>query len=147
MRFAATKEQDEAPPEYQGNPKTHGLKEPRGGGFNIMQHLQDDLVKEQKKKRKKKSFLSAVKEAMYWCGPDRTYKMTQREQDGGDVVCPKCKQMMDNERFTRSERMFRCPGCGFKVPTGKVVKKKIEIEIEPDGNVEVEVTEAADGRN
>ena len=43
----ATKEQDEAPPEYQGNPKTHGLKEPRGGGFNIMQHLQDDLVKEQ----------------------------------------------------------------------------------------------------
>jgi DNA-directed RNA polymerase subunit RPC12/RpoP len=129
---------EDVPPDFQGNPKVHGIDEPRGGGFSIMQNLQEDLVKEEQKERE-----GSEKYAMYWSGPGRTYRLTKLEQNGGSVACPKCRTQMDNERFTRNERMFRCPDCGFKIPTGKVVKKKIEIEIEPNGEIEVEVTEAS----
>lgn len=145
-RFAADAD---VPPDFQGNPKTHGIDEPRGGGFSIMQNLQKDLKKEEEKDSKKSKkagsgnvMTSAVRQAMYWCSPDRTYRMTKQEQDEDSATCPKCKSHMENEKFTRSERMFRCPDCGFKVPSGKVTTKKIEIEIEPDGEVEVEVTMA-----
>lgn len=30
-------------PQFAGNPETHGIDQPRGGGFSIMQDLQDDL--------------------------------------------------------------------------------------------------------
>ncbi len=191
-RFAK-KSQDDVPPDFQGNPETHGIDEPRGGGFSIMQKLQKDLVKEEDKKLKdekakaaraiearivervttwfadgtvrqaerewddedqkpvtaavkRNAFAGAIKEAMYWCGPDRTYRLTKQEQEAGSAICPKCKGQMEKEPFTRQEKMFRCPGCGFKVPTGKITTKKIEIEIEPDGEVEVEVTTANQGR-
>lgn len=142
--------EEDVPSEFQGDPKIHGIDQPRGGGFSIMQNLQKDLKKEEEKERKKASaaqrfFRASVKQAMYWCGPDRTYRLTRQEQEGNGAVCPKCKGEMEKERFTRREKMFRCPKCGFKVPTGKVMTKKVEIEIEPDGNVEVEVTEASKG--
>ena len=243
----AKKKQTDVPPDFQGNPETHGIDEPRGGGFSIMQNLQKSLVKEEDKELKKqklkkeqaekklqasvvKSFIAgerrarewwkdeviditsalsrgdyveaadrleglkatfgdtyglkllvtqarniiraekkvqdraadliddvekweqsvikaekkasygAVKEAMYWCGRGRNYRLTKGEQDQGLAVCPKCKAQMEKEKFTRSEKLYRCPGCGFKVPTGSVTTQKIEIEIESDGAVEVEVT-------
>lgn len=147
-RFAAEKE--DVPPDYQGNPKTHGIDDPRGGGFSIMQNLQKDLKEEQdeeldkpeKKDRKGRVLAAAVRQAMYWCSPGRTYRLTRQEQDGGVAVCPRCRSQMEKERFTRSEKMYRCPECGFKVPTGKVTTQKVEIEVEPDGDVEVEVTRA-----
>jgi len=42
------KDDDDNPPmdTYMGDPEMHGLDEPRGGGFSIMQNLQDDLHKE-----------------------------------------------------------------------------------------------------
>jgi len=242
-RFGA--EKTDVPPDFQGDPEVHGIDEPRGGGFSIMQNLQKSLVKEEKKELKKqdrkrtqeeekinasekpreaKSWwqeqahnvidairkehfavaenglrslarmhydddirqisaryskaykelhavrngmseivdairaweqknlrkasmkTAAIKEAMYWCGPDRTYRLTKQEQEGNSAVCPRCKGQMEKEPFTRSEKMYRCPGCGFKVPTGKVTTRKIEIEIEPNGEVEVEVTASRRGR-
>lgn len=169
-RFA---EDIDVPPDFQGDPEVHGIDKPRGGGFSIMQNLQKDLVKEEVKEdekakeariasrvierfthhedvkiantnlRKVSMREAAVKEAMYWCSPDRTYRLTKKEQAEGTAVCPKCKSQMEKESFTKQEKMFRCPDCGFKVPTGKVTTKKIEIEIEPDGEVEVEVTTAS----
>jgi DNA-directed RNA polymerase subunit RPC12/RpoP len=137
LRFIA-----EVPPDFQGNPKVHGIKEPRGGGFSIMQNLQEDLVEEEKKEREKEA---GDKYAMYWCSPGRVYRLTKGEQDGEDVFCPRCKGMMNDEKFTRSERLLACPDCGFKIPTSKVVKKRIETE--PEVEVDVEVTEASFGRN
>lgn len=89
-----------------------------------------------------------VRQAMYWTAPGRQYRLTQPEQNGEALTCPKCKGAMDEERFTRSERLYRCPHCGFKVPSGKVVRKKVEIEIEPDGGVDVDITgvDASDER-
>ena len=148
-RFAGTP-QDDVPPDFVGDPETHGIEDPRGGGFSIMQNLQKSLVKEQKetlaepvenaKNASVRSMSAAVREAMYWCSPGRTYRTTKGEQEGGIATCPKCKAQMEQERFTRSEKMYRCPECGFKIPTGKVTTTKIEIEVEPDGEVEVEMT-------
>jgi hypothetical protein len=160
LRVAAKfAEKVDVPPDFQGDPKTHGIEQPRGGGFSIMQNLQKSLVKEEEKERKEgekkkeqeeekinasdlREFRAAVRQAMYWCNPGRTYRLTKQEQNGNAVVCPQCKTPMEKERFTRSEKMFRCPKCGFKVPTGKVTTQKVEIEIEPNGEVEVEVTTA-----
>jgi hypothetical protein len=146
-RFLSKAETD-VPPDFQGNPEVHGIDEPRGGGFSIMQTLQEDLVKEEKKEREgsriASRFAGVIKQAMYWHGRGRTYRMTRNEQNGGPIMCPRCKGVMDSEKFTRSEQLLSCPGCGFKIPTGKVVKRKVEIEIEPNGEVEVEVTEASD---
>ena len=75
-------------------------------------------------------FTAAVKEAMYWCSPGRTYRMTKSEQDSGISICPKCKEAMETESFTRSEKLHRCPGCGFKVPSGSVTTQRLEPEIE-----------------
>jgi predicted RNA-binding Zn-ribbon protein involved in translation (DUF1610 family) len=127
------------PPDFQGDPETHGIDEPRGGGFSIMKDLAQDLHKES---------INAAEEplrsrrAMYWCAPGRTYRLTRGEQNGGDATCPKCGGTMSVEPYQRKEKMFRCPGCGFKVSTGKVVKQKIEIEVDTDGSVEVDVTTA-----
>ena len=145
LRFTAKLEEgDDVPQPYKGDPKTHGLDKPRGGGFSIMQNLQKDLHEESyeeadEKKPKTGSIRPIIRQAMYWCGPDRTYRLTRSEQNGGDVSCPKCRESMELERFTRKEKLYRCPECGFKVPTGKITTQKIEIEIHPDGEVEVEV--------
>ena len=46
---------------------------------------------------------------------------------------------MERQNFTRSDKLYNCPGCGFKIPTSKTVTQKVEVEIAPDGTVEVEV--------
>jgi len=146
MRAGA--EKIDVPPDFQGDPEEHGIEEPRGGGFSIMQNLQKDLHEESYEesgvtppKTGSRLFSASVRQAMYWCGPERTYRLTKGEQNDGNAICPKCKGQMEKEPFTRSEKMWRCPECGFKVPTGKAINK-IEIEIEPDGEIEVELTTA-----
>ena len=59
--------------------------------------------------------------AMYWCSPTRTFRMTRREVVDNTAVCPKCRQPLDLESFTRSDRMYRCPQCSFKVPRSSVI--------------------------
>jgi predicted RNA-binding Zn-ribbon protein involved in translation (DUF1610 family) len=75
--------------------------------------------------------------AMYWFAPDRTYRLTQQEQDSGMAVCPQCKTEMTKERFTRAEKLLSCPDCGFKLPSSKAVTK-VNIKV-PEG-IQVDVT-------
>jgi ferritin len=75
--------------------------------------------------------------AMYWCAPDRTFRLTKQEQDQGICTCPKCRIEMNKERFTRSDKLLSCPECGFKVPTSKAVTK---VEVKVPAGVEVDVT-------
>lgn len=208
------KRAEDVPPEFQGNPKTHGIDTPRGGGFSIMQNLQKDLREEEEKERKKartmkardwwkdvlndvqghlsfgdydlagkglekleSSFKNAYgfhkiirqiknlikskenldkmaeslsealyrferdvekgqrearianKVAMYWCGPGRHYRRTRGEQNNGVALCPHCREEMDLQKFTRSEKLYCCPECGFKIPSGKVVDERLVNEI------------------
>jgi len=74
--------------------------------------------------------------AMYWCAPDRTFKLTKQEQDSGSVVCPKCRTEMSKEPFTRTEKLLMCPSCGLKVPTSKAVTN-IEVKVPEGVNVQV----------
>jgi rubrerythrin/ribosomal protein L37AE/L43A len=76
--------------------------------------------------------------AMYWCSPDRTYRLTQEEQNGGLATCPKCRIEMQKERFTRSDKLWTCPECGFKIPTSKAVT---QVEVKVPAGVSVEVTQ------
>jgi len=151
----------DVPPDFVGNPLNHGIIEPRGGGFSIMQDLQKDLHEESYKEsgveapvsdaavdREKKEtkiareMTAAIRQAMYWAEPGRNYRLTRGEQGNGTATCPQCKAEMAKERFTRKEKMYRCDECGFKVPSGNVTTRKIEIEVDPSGEVEVEITTA-----
>ena len=80
--------------------------------------------------------------AMYWGGPDRIYRLTKEEQEKGSAVCPKCKREMNREPFTKSEKLYTCQECGFKVPSSKTTTTKITIDVEPNGDVDVDVTTA-----
>jgi predicted RNA-binding Zn-ribbon protein involved in translation (DUF1610 family) len=78
--------------------------------------------------------------AMYWCAPDRTFRLTQQEQQSGSATCPKCRCEMNREKFTRSDKLLMCPTCGFKVPTSKAVTKP-QVEITVPVGVDVQVTQ------
>ena len=151
--------------QFVGNPDTHGIDTPRGGGFNIMQELQKDLHKEMKNESQDAGPRIAMEEivekekeseagpkiaglksrrAMYWGGPDRVYRLTKEEQDSGSALCPKCKCNMGLEPFTKSEKLYTCESCGFKVPTSKTTTTKITIDVQPDGEVDVDVTTSKD---
>jgi hypothetical protein len=82
--------------------------------------------------------------AMYWCAPDRTFRLTQQEQANGTAMCPQCRCDMNKERFTRSEKLLVCPSCGFKVPTSKAVT---QIEVKVPENVSVQVTKTDEQGN
>lgn len=108
-----------------------------------------DMVSEIKDVPKAASASEGLKSrrAMYWMDKGRTYRLTKNEQGNNGATCPKCKGDMSKEPFTKSEKLFNCPGCGFKVPSGKVLtERKVEIEIEPDGNIEVEIEPASSRR-
>jgi DNA-directed RNA polymerase subunit RPC12/RpoP len=80
--------------------------------------------------------------AMYWGAPDRIYRLTRNEQENGMAVCPRCKAEMKKEPFTKSEKLYACPKCGFKVPSSKTTTTKIEIEVENGEVTDVDVTTA-----
>ena len=80
--------------------------------------------------------------AMYWGGPDRVYRLTRTEQENGTAVCPKCKKEMQKEPFTKSDKLYTCESCGFKVPTSKTTTTCITVDVDKDGEVDVDVTTA-----
>ena len=83
--------------------------------------------------------------AMYWGGPGMTYRLTKEEQQTGTTTCPRCKGPMEKEPFMRGEKLYLCPECRFKVPTSKTTTTRIQIDVAPDGEVDVDVTTA--GKN
>ena len=79
---------------------------------------------------------------MYWGAPDRVYRLTKNEQQNGTAVCPRCKAEMQKEPFTKSEKLYTCQECGFKVPSSKTTTTKIEIEVQNGEVTDVDVTTA-----
>jgi hypothetical protein len=105
-------------------------------GVDIPQMLQENKAK----KGSSEYDCLRSRRAMYWMDKGRTYRLTKNEQNSGSCTCPRCREQMNKEKFTRSEKLLNCPGCGFKIPSSKVqTQRKVEVEIEPDGTVEVEV--------
>jgi predicted RNA-binding Zn-ribbon protein involved in translation (DUF1610 family) len=81
--------------------------------------------------------------AMYWGAPDRVYRLTKEEQESGSALCPKCQKEMALEPFTKSEKLYTCQKCGFKVPTSKTTTTRITIDVDKQtGEVDVDVTTA-----
>lgn len=86
------------------------------------------------------------RQAVYWCAPERTYRLTRGEQENGKAVCPRCKKDMALEPFTRSDKLWTCGECGFKVPRSKTTTTRVTIDVNKDtGEVDVDVT-TANGR-
>jgi ribosomal protein L37AE/L43A len=65
--------------------------------------------------------ISTRRMAMYHAQPGRTYRRTRAETESNEANCPKCGGDMDIEPFTKSEKMWRCSECGWKIPTSKVL--------------------------
>ena len=161
IKTAMGPEQAEANPQFVGDPETHGIDKPRGGGFSIMQNLQKDLRKEEKEigqqvmvspiqerggkaascacgghdvcqcpPKPKEAGEMRSRRAIYWGGPERVYRKTRNEQGCNRVFCPKCKEELNKQNFTRSVSLFVC-GCGFKVPSDKMVTERPVIEVAP----------------
>jgi len=137
------KKKEKKNPQYVGDPETHGLKEPRGGGFSIMQDLQEDLHEESfeesnKPPRTARESDDGLKSrrAMYYTGPERQFRLTKNEQSEGGACCPKCRGNMDLQPFTRSIKLYVCSDCNLKVPTDKVLKERAPVQethTMPDG--------------
>ena len=77
--------------------------------------------------------------AMYWCGPNRTYRLTRQEQNCETPTCPKCNGQMVKEPFTKSEKIYICQECKFKVPSGSIVTDRVTVDVDSDGGVAINV--------
>ena len=104
--------------------------------------IDQDIHEKGSKKASDKFAGLKSRRALYWCAPDRTYRLTQQEQQAGQANCPRCQIPMEKENFTRSDKLLICPQCRFKVPTSKAVNK---VEIKVPAGVEVDVTTQAEG--
>jgi hypothetical protein len=86
--------------------------------------------------------MSQQKQALYWAGPDRRYRMTKTEQDCGKLDCPKCgsdyplKKAVYKRRDGSSERLMGCPNCMFLIKTSDIINFQTEKE---DVTVKIEV--------
>ena len=112
--------------QFVGDPKEHGIDSPIDGGTNIMQEVVEKQKKEilEESKSNPKTADLKSRRAMYWCGPDRTYRITKSEKISGDIRCPKCCASMDSHRFTRKAKLFMCDDCGFKISSDKVLRDR-----------------------
>jgi ribosomal protein L37AE/L43A len=128
---------------FQGGSYGHriGPANPKTSTTGTIDEIADWLIDFHKKNASDYSNLRS-RRAMYWGGPDRIYRLTKEEQQNGNAVCPRCKRQMQKEPFTKSEKLYTCEKCGFKVPSSKTTTTKITIEVEPDGEVDVDVTTA-----
>ena len=128
-----TEEEAENDPQFVGNPETHGIEDPVDGGFNVMQRLTRKLHKESIEEAKEGPKVAKLRSrrAIYYMQSPRTYRMTKSEIDGEPLTCPKCGMPgLEKENFLRSDKMFVCPGCRFKIPASKLIKDPSELEVE-----------------
>ena len=78
-----------------------------------------------------------ARRGMYWAGPDRKYRLTVSEQNGGEVICPGCKSPMCKEKYTRKAYLMVCKECGFKVSSNNIVDKAIPCEPCEEDDIEI----------
>jgi predicted RNA-binding Zn-ribbon protein involved in translation (DUF1610 family) len=109
------------PPNYTADPEMHGVTKPRSeGGFSIMQDLQEDLHKESLKSASVDGMMS--RRALYHKQRGRVYQRSQSEAQADTLKCPRCKEDgMEKEPFTKGVHMYRCPSCGWKITTDKLL--------------------------
>jgi hypothetical protein len=118
-------------PAYSGDPKTHGVDKPRGGGFSIMQRLQDELHDEsveqsgvvEQEEEKPVVAGKRNRRALYHKERGRVYRRTRGESENDEIICGKrgCPGVMELQPFTKSTKIYICPECGWKICTDKVV--------------------------
>jgi hypothetical protein len=77
--------------------------------------------------------------AMYWSSPERIYRLTQREIVDSAALCPRCRNEMMLEPYTKADRMYRCPECSFKIPKSNVIVASL---VSRRAKVAAEMTEA-----
>jgi hypothetical protein len=64
--------------------------------------------------------------AMYWSNPERVYRRTRREIVDDSSICPKCKKVMELTPYTKTEKMWCCTSCDFKIPRSNVVASEMK---------------------
>ena len=128
---------------FQGGSYGHrmGPANPNTSVRGSVDEIADWLIDFHKKSASDYSGLRS-RRAMYWGAPERIYRLTKDEQENGMAVCPRCKAEMQKEPFTKSEKLYSCPKCGFKVPSSKTTTTKIEIEVQDGKVTDVDVTTA-----
>jgi predicted RNA-binding Zn-ribbon protein involved in translation (DUF1610 family) len=113
------------PPEFISDPKLHGMKDSRGGGFSIMQDLQEDLHEESLENVVKASIDYTnlhSRRAVYHKEKGRVYQMSKSESETGTLRCPRCKQEgLERQPFTRGVGIYVCPSCGWKITTDNIL--------------------------
>lgn len=70
---------------------------------------------------------SYIRNALYWYGPDRKYRLTRVESNEGSYYCPKCDQIeMKKTVYKRmkgtSEKLFGCPSCLFLIKELDIIR-------------------------
>jgi len=70
---------------------------------------------------------------MYFCKAPRIYVLTRKEKETGVYVCPFCGKVLKKGSLSKSEKLFQCRTCGFKI-TGRDIlseypNQKVSIDI------------------
>lgn len=55
---------------------------------------------------------------MYFCKTPRIYVLTRQERDSGVYVCPHCGKILKKDNLSKSEKIFTCKSCRFRI-TGR----------------------------
>lgn len=67
------------------------------------------------------------KEALYWAGADRQYRMNRKESESGCACCPRCgpsyplEKTVYKRREGTSEKLLGCRNCLFLIKEGDIV--------------------------
>jgi hypothetical protein len=71
--------------------------------------------------------VESKKKAMYHKERGRIYKMTKKEMETGSCKCPRCKcENMSLHPFTKSNKIYICDDCGWKITTDSLFKGVIQ---------------------
>jgi hypothetical protein len=78
------------------------------------------------------------KQALYWAGQDRKYRMTRSEAGANCPNCPRCgeghplRKAIYKRRGGNNERLMGCPGCMFLIKAEDIIinSQVSELEVE-----------------
>lgn len=88
-----------------------------------------EVLQEWKKSKAGVTASLRSRRAMYWYSPGRVYRMTRTEMEKGSAVCSKCGGNMKIQPFTKTDKLWVCSKCGFKVQRSKVIGDGIEVDV------------------
>ncbi len=60
---------------------------------------------------------------MYHKERGRLYKPTRSEKEQDVFVCPRCKNELKKDKFSRGVKLFQCPQCSWKITSDKLVSE------------------------